>query len=61
MTVKIWDNRDKSYSPIETLKLFKDSVTQVQANDYEIICGSMDGSVTFFDIRKGEMTSDKLS
>lgn len=26
-----------------------------------IICSSMDGSVKFFDIRKGEVTTDSLS
>ena len=27
----------------------------------QVICSSMDGSVKFFDIRKGEVTTDSMS
>ena len=27
----------------------------------QIICASMDGSVRFFDIRRGEVTTDRMS
>lgn len=33
----------------------------MQAYGAQIICSSMDGSIKFFDIRKGEVATDKLS
>ncbi len=33
--------------------MFKDSVTKLYCNDYEIIASSMDGTVKIFDIRMG--------
>jgi hypothetical protein len=42
------------------LRGFKDSVTKVICNDHEIIASSMDGSFKFFDVRKGEITEDKI-
>ncbi len=60
-SVRFWDNRNDAYHPIEIIKGFKDSVSQVRAQDYKVICASMDGSVKVFDIRKGEVTTDTLS
>lgn len=60
-SVRFWDNRNDAYHPIEIIKGFKDSVSQVKAQDYKVICASMDGSVKVFDIRKGEVTTDSLS
>ena len=60
-TVRLWDNRSNSYDPIQTLKNFKDSVSQVKVSDFQIICGSMDGSMQFFDIRKGENIKDTIN
>jgi mitogen-activated protein kinase organizer 1 len=59
--VRCWDNRSDSYHPIEIIKGFKDSVSQVKCSGTTITCSSMDGSVKFFDIRKGEVTTDALS
>lgn len=58
--IKIWDNRSNSYAPIDTIKSFKDSVSKVICTDWEIAASSMDGSVKFFDVRKGEITEDKI-
>lgn len=60
-SVRCWDNRNDSHYPIEIIKGFKDSVSQVTLYGAQIICSSMDGSVKVFDIRKGEVTTDTLS
>lgn len=60
-SVRVWDNRSDSYHPIEIIKGFKDSVSQVKVMGFKIICSSIDGSMRFFDIRKGEVTTDRLS
>jgi mitogen-activated protein kinase organizer 1 len=59
--VRCWDNRNDAYHPIEIIKGFKDSVSQVKVHGAQILCASMDGSVRVFDIRKGEVTTDYLS
>jgi len=52
-TVKCWDNRSNSYEPLQTIKGFKDSISQVISKDFQIVTACMDGSVKFFDVRKG--------
>ena len=52
-SVRVWDNRSDSYHPIEIIKGFKDSVSQVKVLGFKICCSSIDGSMRFFDIRKG--------
>lgn len=59
-TVRCWDNRNNSYHPIEIIKGFKDSVSQVQVLGFEIICASIDGTIRFYDVRKGEVTRDSI-
>ena len=60
-SVRLWDNRSDSYHPIDIIKGFKDSVSQVKVVGFKIVCSSIDGSIKFFDIRKGEVTTDSLS
>ena len=60
-SVRCWDNRSDSYHPIEIIKGFKDSVSKVIVYGAQIACCSTDGTVKFFDIRKGEVTTDMLS
>jgi len=60
-SARIWDNRSDSYHPVDILKGFKDSVSQVKVMNYNIICSSIDGTMKFFDLRKGEVTTDTLS
>ena len=57
-TVRCWDNRANSYTPIDIIKGFKDSVSHVEVRGFEITCGSMDGSIKFYDIRMGQFISD---
>ena len=52
-SVRIWDNKSNSNHPIDKIKGFKDSVCKVKVDGFEIIAGSMDGTLKFFDIRKG--------
>lgn len=59
--MRFWDNRNDAYHPIEIIKGFKDSVSQVKAHGTQIMCASMDGSVKTFDIRRGEVVIDELS
>ena len=59
--MRCWDNRKDSHHPIDILKGFRDSVSQVMTYGAQIICASMDGSVRFFDVRRGEVTVDRMS
>ena len=59
--VRFRDNKSNSSHPIQTLKGFRDSVCRVQFKGSEVVCGSMDGSVRFYDIRNGQFTSDEFS
>jgi mitogen-activated protein kinase organizer 1 len=59
-TVKCWDNRANSYTPIDIIKGFKDSVAHVGVRGFEIVCGSMDGTVRFYDVRMGEFVCDEF-
>jgi len=60
-SVRFWDNRSDSYHPIDIIKGFKDSVSQIQCHGAHVLCSSMDGSVRTYDIRRGEVTIDTLS
>ena len=56
--MRCWDNRANCYTAIDVIKGFKDSVSHVEVHGFEIVCGSMDGSVKFYDIRTGQFISD---
>jgi|LauGreDrversion4_2_1035121.scaffolds.fasta_scaffold55153_3 hypothetical protein len=45
----------RSYTPIQRLYDFKDSVTRVMITDYSIIASSVDGHLRVYDIRKSLM------
>lgn len=57
-TVRFWDNRTNAYAPIDIIKGFKDSVSHLLVNRYEILVSSIDGYLKTYDIRKGEVTED---
>ncbi|KAH8591462.1 WD40-repeat-containing domain protein [Bisporella sp. PMI_857] len=60
-TVKIWDLKSNSYKPIMTLDEAKDSVSCVLAGaggEYEIVSGSVDGRVRYYDMRMGKLETD---
>ena len=61
-TVRLWDGRDRSkYTPLQTLREAKDSVTKVSVprrlhqrdNSPRLCTASVDGTVRVYDIRKG--------
>ncbi|CAB4060415.1 SAMD8 [Lepeophtheirus salmonis] len=57
-TVNYWDGRSKRNEPIQTLDVFKDSVTSIDVSDHEIIAGSADKTIRRFDIRNGALFTD---
>jgi len=65
-TVRIWDGRSSSSTPIQILTEAKDSVSclavlQDSSNNFaEIITGSIDGCIRTYDLRKGLLTCDSL-
>ncbi|KAG9414125.1 hypothetical protein AC1031_013334 [Aphanomyces cochlioides] len=60
-TVRLWDMRARnSFTPIQVLDHFRDSVTSVRVKDHEIITSCVDGFVRVYDIRAGMLTEDNL-
>lgn len=59
-SVKVWDLRSKSVDAIQKMTPFSDSVTSLVLSSYEIVAGSVDGSVRTFDIRNGRLVTDHL-
>jgi mitogen-activated protein kinase organizer 1 len=57
-TVCIWDGRNNSHRPIQTLKDAKDSVTSVDIGQSTIRTASVDGCLRIYDIRKGVVQCD---
>ena len=63
-TVRIWDIKSNSYKPIMVLEDAKDSISCVLAGgnekggEYEIISGSVDGRVRYYDMRMGKLETD---
>ncbi len=54
-TVRLWDLKSSSYMPIETLKIFKDSVSKVICGSDKIFTSSVDGFIRIFDLAAGEI------
>lgn len=59
-SLRAWDCRSHSTEPIQVIDSFLDSVMSVCLTKYEIIGGSVDGTVRTFDIRIGREISDDL-
>lgn len=59
-TVRIWDLRARSKSPIQIIRDATDSVLCVEAASDEIITGSVDGCLRRYDVRRGELCTDQL-
>jgi mitogen-activated protein kinase organizer 1 len=59
-SVRVWDCRSKSWDPVQTMDAFGDSVTAVAVHGTSIIASSVDGTVRTFDIRRGEVITDRL-
>eukprot|EP00884_Botryococcus_braunii_P006060 jgi/Botrbrau1/15455/Bobra.43_2s0079.1 len=57
--IRVWDCRSRSFSPIQTIRTFADSVTSViVTHGPEIVGGSVDGTVRCFDVRAGSCYVD---
>jgi mitogen-activated protein kinase organizer 1 len=62
-SVRLWDSKSQSHKPIQTLSEARDSVSCVMVNGtggHEIVTGSVDGKVRYYDIRMGNMDTDVL-
>ncbi|KAM7454114.1 hypothetical protein BLSTO_05131 [Blastocystis sp. subtype 1] len=59
-TVKLWDTRSRNSQCIQTMNDATDSVTSVCMDDTCIISGSVDGCIRTYDIRAGQLTTEKL-
>jgi mitogen-activated protein kinase organizer 1 len=60
-TVKVWDVRQISKRPIQTLTEGKDSIESVFLNDYEIISCSVDGHLRTHDVRNRTVVHDYIN
>ena len=60
-SVRIWDVRSGSGSPIMVLEEARDSVSCIFAGEgYEILSGSVDGRVRCYDVRMGRVETDVI-
>ena len=59
-TVKAWDCRSQSVAPIQTLTDFRDGVTSLHVQEYQVLAGSVDGTVRTFDVRTGQLVTDSF-
>lgn len=59
-SVRIWDLKSQNFKPIQILADAKDSVSCVTLGKEgtEIVTGSVDGRIRWYDIRMGKMTTD---
>lgn len=55
-----WDIRTRRLEPVQMMREAKDCITSVLSNENKIITSSLDGCVRYYDIRVGEITSDKI-
>lgn len=61
--MRIWDTKSSAQKPIQVLSEAKDSISCVLVNKnggYEIVTGSVDGRVRYYDLRMGRMDTDVL-
>ena len=59
-SIQCFDIRSRSLEPIQTLKEAKDCITDLIVTENKIISSSLDGCIRYYDIRAGELTSDKI-
>mgnify|MGYP001162516514 CR=1 FL=1 len=60
-TVRCWDCRSRSNSPIQVLDDAADSVTSVAVSGHELMSASVDGVLRCYDLRKRSLTIDTVS
>jgi mitogen-activated protein kinase organizer 1 len=61
-SVRVWDTKATTQKPVQILSDAKDSISCVMVNSggHEIVAGSVDGRVRYYDIRMGKMDTDVL-
>ncbi|ORY42794.1 WD40 repeat-like protein [Rhizoclosmatium globosum] len=59
-TVRFWDCRAQSYTPIQILSEAKDSVSSIQVTKQEVLSASIDGKLRVYDIRMGMCNVDDV-
>ena len=59
-SVKFWDLKQSKPVCLDTVRCFKDSVTDVIVSNFNIYASSVDGYVRHMDMRAGEITSDYI-
>ncbi|KAL9653939.1 hypothetical protein ABK040_014152 [Willaertia magna] len=57
-TVKLFDLKSNNIKSIQTLTDATDSITTLTCTNYEILTGSVDGSIRIYDIRMGKLKTD---
>ena len=61
-SVRLWDLRSQSRTPVQILSDFKDSATSLAlTGDSSIVVGCVDGVLRTYDVRKGVLESDMLN
>jgi len=59
-TVKLWDLRARTFTPIQTMDDFTDSVSGIQVRDAEIYTSCIDGCTRVYDVRLGKLIVDNV-
>lgn len=59
-TARFWDLKSHSFKPIEVIKDFKDSVSNIIVNNHEVLISSIDGKVRTYDLRMGLVVTDDM-
>lgn len=57
-TVRAWDMRSSSRTPLQVLSDFSDNVTGVAARRTEVVASCMDGVLRTYDLRRGRLIQD---
>lgn len=55
-----WDIRTRKLEPIQTMNDAKDCISRMIVNEFEILVSSFDGCIRRYDLRKGELTCDRI-
>lgn len=59
-SVQLFDIRSRALEPIQKLTDAKDCITSLIVHGHKIISSSLDGIIRHYDIRVGQLTSDKI-
>ncbi|CCJ29548.1 unnamed protein product, partial [Pneumocystis jirovecii] len=59
-SVRLWDCKSSSHTPIQVLEDGKDSISSVLIANHEIVTGSVDGRVRTYDLRRGQLYTDVI-